>query len=81
MYFGTIDVQAAVEFLSGLGLAVDVLMGGINFVRIDVFAERGWGRNSMHPSVVMAERGMSPAAIIDELLVAEIETIRRLAAG
>jgi hypothetical protein len=80
MYFGEVDVGAAMHFLNGVGLAIFVWLGEDHEIRNQVIAARGWHRNAMHPSGEMIERGLTPAQVIDEMLVIEIETIRRLAA-
>jgi hypothetical protein len=46
---------------------------------IEVIAKRGWEVNTLHRhSAQMRERGMTAAAIIDELLVIEIQTWEKL---
>jgi hypothetical protein len=79
MYFGSLDVDAAKHYLNGVELALLAFVQNPIETRLQVLADRGWRVNALGPSVEMIERGMSPAEMIDELLVIEIETIRRLA--
>ncbi len=79
MYFGAVDVEAAIHFLNGVRLAVAAFAGDNLTIWRQVIAERGWGAGAMHPSRPMLDRGFSPARVIDEMLVIEIETVRRLA--
>ncbi len=80
MYFGEVDVDAAMHYLNGLGLAIMVWLEEDRQIRNQVTAARGWHPTAMHPSREMIECGLTPAQVIDEMLVIEIETIRRLAA-
>jgi len=78
MYFGAVDVEAAMHFLNGVGLAVKALLGDNIEIRRQVLITRGWDANAMHPSQQMIDRGLTPADAVDEMLVIEIETIRWL---
>ena len=79
MYFGEVDVEAAVQFLNGFQVAVGALCGFDRGreLREQVVRGRGWRWSAMHPSHEMLRRGMKPEAVIDELLVIEIEVVRR----
>jgi hypothetical protein len=83
MYFGKVGVEAAVQFLNGFQVAVGAICGfeREGQLREQVIKGRGWPWSAMHPSREMVRRGMSPEAVIDELLVIEIEVIRRQAQG
>jgi hypothetical protein len=81
MYFGKLDVEAAIQFLNGCQLAVDVLFAPAPTLPEQVVKARGWQWSARHPSQEMRGRGMSPEAIIDGLLAIEIEVLRRLAEG
>ena len=47
---------------------------------IDVAIQRGWERNALGPVYQMRQRGMTDEQIVDEFLVIEIETWRRVLA-
>jgi hypothetical protein len=80
MYFGDVAVEPAMHFLNGLDFAISVWLGDTHEARFAVWAERGWPRTpAMHPSRHMVERGLTPPEVIEELLVIEIETLRRVA--
>jgi len=81
MYFGGIDVEAAMHFLNGAGLAVMCLIGEYRESRDQVITARGWQLSAMHPSREMTERGMTPDLVIVEMLAIEIETLRRCERG
>ncbi|HEX4591436.1 MAG TPA: hypothetical protein VH120_15985 [Gemmataceae bacterium] len=78
MCFGAMDVEAAMHFLNGVGLAVSAFVGDHPGTKLRVIADRGWRVSGTHPSREMIERGWTPAEVIDEMFVIEIETIRRL---
>ena len=83
MYFGKVDVEAAVQFLNGFRVAVGAMCGFDRGreLREQVIKGRGWPWSAQHPSREMVRRGMSPEAVIDELLVIELEVVRRQAEG
>ena len=81
MYFGEVAVEPAVHFLNGLQFAETFWLGNLLETRLAVASERGWPRTAMHPSQHMVERGFTPAEVIDELLIIEIETLRMVAPG
>ncbi|MDB5385810.1 MAG: hypothetical protein JWM11_1456 [Planctomycetaceae bacterium] len=78
MYLGKIDVECADQWLSGFELAVNVLLGRDDLnVRQRALTSRGWSWSARRPSAEMVERGLSPAAVIDELLLIECEVLRQ----
>jgi hypothetical protein len=81
MCFGKVDVEAALHFLTGFEVALGPLYGfdQVRELREQVGRERGWSWTANHPSRAMVRRGMSAESVIDELLVIEIEVVRRLA--
>jgi len=81
MYFGTVAVEPAIHFLNGMHFALTFWLGDTLDVRSAVEAERGWPVTAQNPARHMTERGLTPPEVIDELLVIEIETFRRLAVG
>ncbi len=81
MLFGSVAVEPAKHFLAGLDFALGEWLGNSFDTRLAVQAERGWPQTDRHPAHHMAERGLTPAEIVDELLVIEIETLRRIAAA
>src|SRR5436305_12608024 len=80
MYFGEVDPDAAMHFLNGLDLSIAAWCNGDDILKTkrNVVEERGWSMNSMGIDRQAAARGRSAAQIIDELLVIEIELLRRL---
>src|SRR5262245_521110 len=78
MYFGEVAVEPATHFLNGWHLALSAWLGEGIAGRRAVEAERGWPVTAHHPSHHMVERGLTPAEVIDELLVIEIETLRKI---
>jgi hypothetical protein len=80
MYFGSVDIDAATHFLHGVELAVTAFLGIPIETQLQVIADRGWRPNSIHLSPQMTERGLTTAEVVDELIVIEIETLKRLAA-
>jgi hypothetical protein len=81
MYFGSLSVDAAMHFLNGVRFAVASFGGRINDVYSQVMLDHGFDRIAMQPCTQMVERGMAPAAIIDEMLALEIEALRRSQTG
>jgi hypothetical protein len=79
MYFGKVEVEAAVQFLNGFQVAVGAMCGFDRgrALREQVLRGRGWPWSAAHPFHEMLRRGMTPEAVIDELLVIEIEVVRR----
>jgi hypothetical protein len=77
MYMGEISVQTAMTYMFGWRMAACVCFSG-EFAVHEVQAERGWPVTAQHPSHHMLQRGWTPAQIVDELLVIEIESLRRL---
>jgi hypothetical protein len=79
MYFGKVDVLAAVQFLNGFQFAIGAAFGFDRERRLreQVVKARGWRWfAALHPYEEMIRRGMPPERVIDELLVIEIEVLR-----
>jgi hypothetical protein len=80
MYFGGLDVEAAAHWLHGFEFAIAMLFDlDVDFgSREEVWQSHGLELGGMGADTQMAERGLSPKAIIDELLIMDIERLRRL---
>ncbi len=80
MYAGRIDVDLTAAWLhgfeAGLSMSTD---DGLNAFRQKVLYKRKWKITNVSPSVEMRERGMTPEAIVDELVIIEIEVWKRIA--
>jgi hypothetical protein len=80
--FREATVQTVSDTLSGLITGLSAWLGDSLDTRFNILAERGWPTESAyHPSHFMIERGLTPAEVIDELIVIEIETLRRISEG
>jgi hypothetical protein len=74
-------VQTVADTLTGFHTGISAWLPDAGGIRWAILSERGWPRSGYDPSHHMLERGMTTAEVIDELLVVEIETLRRIAAG
>ncbi len=80
MYIGRVDVSLTIAWLYGFqtGLLIDA-PDNLTDLRDKVLLKRKWKVTNVSASVQMRERGMTPEAIIDELIVIEIEVWKRVA--
>jgi hypothetical protein len=80
MYFGGLDVEAAAHWLHGFEAVLQVLFDlDVDFgSREEVWQSHGFEICGLQPYEQMARRGLSPKAIIDELLIIDIERLKRL---
>jgi hypothetical protein len=73
MYFGTVDVPSAEDFLNGFQVGCFACRRDIPLeVRERVTTARGWGWSAKRPIEEMRERGMTEEEIVDELFAIEI---------
>jgi hypothetical protein len=79
MYLGAVAVAPAIAWLDGFAAAVSALYGGEGELaaRERVLTARGWSWSARHPAEEMAERGLSPAEVVDELLAVECDVLRQ----
>ena len=85
MYVGFKDPELVGAYLAGVSATVDTWLGllfdgfdesKIRTIRHEVFKSRGW----THVNVISAEmsaRGMSPDEIIEELVLIEMDVIKK----
>ena len=81
MYTGRVDIDLTLAYLHGFEAGLRLYDNNQpGKLRSKVTEERGWQVNALHPSSQMRERGMTPEAIVDEILVIEIEAWKRVTA-
>jgi hypothetical protein len=80
MYFGGLDVEVAAHWLHGFEFAIQVLFDlDVDFgSREEVWQSHGLELGGMGPDMQLTQRGLSPKAIIDKLLMMDIERLKRL---
>ena len=78
MFFGAVAVEPAEHWLHGFEAAVSALFQYDDFKkhREQVLTAREWTWSADLPSTQMVERGLSPAAVVDELLAIESAVLR-----
>jgi hypothetical protein len=83
MYFGGLEVEAATHWLHGFEAAIQVLFDlEVDFgSREEVWQSHGLELSGMGPDRQLIQRGLSPKAIIDKLLIMDIERLKRLESG
>jgi hypothetical protein len=83
MYFGTADVNLAVQFLAGFHAALyHALFVESRHAKDQVIRDRGWQLpRATGPGIEhqMLSAGLSPEQVINELVAIEIEVIKRSA--
>lgn len=81
MYYGFRTAEATQRFLDGFRTACRILGLEVNIdLRRAVAEARGWDLPTAGLASPMRERGLSEERIVDELLVIEIDALKRLAA-